>query len=101
MSSYYDVLLVVQSESHPDKHYEIRKSHRDGKVYCSCPAWVFKARKGDGICKHIRAYMDNHREQQVVVMTQAEFNEFRRAMPQLAVKKVRSTEVKRNYGEAL
>ena len=76
MNHPYEVLEVVKSESNPDKEYEIRKSHQDGKTYCTCPGWIFKARKGDGICKHIRAYMDKGFK--VVVMKLEEFLEVRR-----------------------
>jgi len=53
----YDVLDTVESSSSPGTFYEIRTSHRDGKTYCTCPGWIHKARKSDGICKHIAAYM--------------------------------------------
>ena len=57
MSPYFDILEVVESASRPGKTYEIRKSKQDGKTYCTCPAWIFQARKGNGICKHIAAYI--------------------------------------------
>ena len=50
------VLADMPSESNPAKSYEIRTSKRDGKTYCVCPAWIHKARKGDGICKHIATF---------------------------------------------
>jgi len=50
------VLADMPSESNPAKSYELRTSKRDGKTYCVCPAWIHKARKGDGICKHIAAF---------------------------------------------
>ena len=95
----YEVLIVVKSESNPDKTYEIRKSHQDGKTYCTCPGWIFKARKGDGICKHIKAYQASNPTTKVVIMTHEDFENFRRALPTLAIKKVRDTDVKRVYGE--
>ena len=96
----YEVLETVESESHRGTFYEIRKSHQDGKTYCTCPAWVFKARKGDGVCKHIAAYRSRHTEENVVVMTHADYQEFRRAMPKLAVRRMKSVEVKRSVGDA-
>lgn len=33
--------------------YEIRESQKDGKVYCTCPAWRFGHGKD---CKHLIAY---------------------------------------------
>ena len=54
----YDVLDRVESSSTPGEFYEIRTSHRDGKTYCTCKGWIFKARKGDGVCKHIRKYLN-------------------------------------------
>jgi hypothetical protein len=101
MAHPYKVLIVVRSESNPDKTYEIRTSHQDGKTYCTCPGWIFKARKGDGICKHIAAYRRSNPENQVVIMTSDDFENFRRAIPQLAIKRVKNTDVKRTYGEGL
>ena len=72
----YDVLETVESSSRPGEFYEIRKSHRDGKTYCTCKGWIFKARKGDGICKHIADYI--RRGAQVIVYKYEEFMELRR-----------------------
>jgi hypothetical protein len=74
-------LDTVESSSHPGKFYEIRKSHQDGKTYCTCPGWIFKARKGDGVCKHIAAYMK--KGYKVVVYKLEEFLEVKRARPVL------------------
>lgn len=52
----YYVLADMPSESNPAKSYELRTSKRDGKTYCVCPAWIHKARKSDGICKHIASF---------------------------------------------
>jgi len=94
----YTVLLVVKSESRPDVTYEIRESHQDGKTYCTCPSWIFKARKGDGICKHIAAYKLSNPATKVVVMSHTDYENFKRALPTLAIKRVKSTEVRRQYG---
>jgi hypothetical protein len=72
----YEVLEVVRSKSNPDKTYEIRKSHQDGKTYCTCPGWIFKARKTEGgMCKHLLAYVGHATKKgvKVVVMTAKEF----------------------------
>ena len=69
----YEVLKQVESSSRPGKFYEIRKSHQDGKTYCTCPGWIFKARKGDGICKHIHEYMQEDNHVEVVVYKLEEF----------------------------
>lgn len=95
----YTVLIVVKSDSRPDVTYEIRQSHQDGKTYCTCPGWIFKARKGDGLCKHIKAYMANNAATPIIVMTHIDYENFKRALPQLAIKKVRNADVKRAYGE--
>lgn len=98
----YEVLKVVESDSRPGEFYEIRRSHQDGKTYCTCKGWIFKARKGDGVCKHIAAYQAEHHEEKIVVMTHSDYESFRRAIPQTAVKRMRNSgEVKRSYGEAL
>ena len=89
----YEVLEVVQSESNPNKTYEIRKSHRDGKTYCTCPGWIFKARKGDGKCKHIIAYIKEGFN--VVVMSIEDFLEIKRAKPMLGDTTVGDVDVKR------
>jgi predicted nucleic acid-binding Zn finger protein len=51
-------VLQTFHASKGDNIWEVRKSHQDGKVYCTCPGWIFQARKKDGICKHIQAYLD-------------------------------------------
>lgn len=98
MSQHHDVLDTVESSSRPGKFYEIRKSHQDGKTYCTCPAWIFKARKGDGICKHIKAYKERHTETPILVMTHTDYENFRRTLPNLKAKKMRSSGVRRQYG---
>ena len=52
-----EVLESYPSSKDPDFMWEVRRSHYDGKVYCTCPGWIFQARKKDGICKHIRMYL--------------------------------------------
>lgn len=96
MSHPYEVLKRVESSSSPGKFYEIRKSHQDGKTYCSCPSWIFQARKGDGICKHIAAYMKEGFD--VVVMNITEFLEVKRARLVLMPEKrmTKNIDVKRN-----
>lgn len=75
----YEILDRVESSSSPGKFYEIRMSKQDGKCYCLCKAWIFKARKGDGKCKHILAYISRGFE--VTVMSIVDFLEIKRARP--------------------
>ena len=53
------IITTVRSESNPSKTYEIRKSNRDGTVYCTCPAWKFqKVSAGQPrMCKHLRGFL--------------------------------------------
>jgi hypothetical protein len=67
------VLAVVPSSSRPDKSYEIRTSKNDGKTYCTCPGWIFKARKGDGLCKHLLAQKKAKPAEELVVYKWEEF----------------------------
>lgn len=46
---YRDGHLFIGSE-YPPKH-EVRIS-KHGTLYCKCPDYAFRARKGDGLCKH-------------------------------------------------
>lgn len=71
-----DILETVPSSTTPGKEYHIIRG-KDGKIYCDCPGWIFKARKGDGKCKHIIAYMK--KGFQVVVMDIEEFLSVKRA----------------------
>jgi hypothetical protein len=50
------ILRTVPSKSNPNISYEIRTSKQDGKTYCTCPGWIHKARKSDGLCKHILSF---------------------------------------------
>jgi hypothetical protein len=95
MSHPYVVLKIVQSKSNPDKTYEIRESHQDGKTYCTCPGWIFKARKGDGICKHIAEYKAHNPNLKVVVMELADFLTIKRASLDLGGGKVGKMSVHR------
>lgn len=93
----YEVLHVAPSKSTPGVTYEIRKSHQNGKTYCTCPAWVFKARKGNGICKHIAEYMKTGHV--VVLMTMEDYLMAKR--PKLVLYDIngnidRPIEIKRN-----
>lgn len=97
----YEVLDKVESHSKPGKFYEIRKSHQDGKVYCTCPAWIFQARKGDGVCKHIAEWRRKNADKTIVVMTHSDYVEFKRALPTEALKRMKNTGVKRTLGEGL
>lgn len=47
---YRDGHLFVGSE-YPPK-WEVRRALGSEQVYCHCPNWIFKARKGHGECKH-------------------------------------------------
>lgn len=42
--------------------YEIRQSMKDGKFYCTCPAWRFGHGKD---CKHLTTYMAKTTQQPV------------------------------------
>lgn len=72
-----EVLERVESSSRAGVFYEIRKSHYDGKTYCTCPAWIFKARKGNGICKHLAVYLEalksSGKEAKIEIYTADEF----------------------------
>lgn len=48
----YELLAQVPSQSEPDKSYEIRRSKKDGEVYCTCPAWTKNISRP---CKHLKA----------------------------------------------
>jgi predicted nucleic acid-binding Zn finger protein len=75
----YWVLAEVPSDS-SDQVYEIRTSKNDEKTYCTCKGWIFKARKGDGICKHIRRFKQEQPEQEVVVYKLDEFLAVKRTL---------------------
>jgi len=64
----YWVLAEMESSSSPGKVYEVRTSKNDSKTYCNCPGWIFKARKGDGICKHIAKYQKEKPVEEVIVI---------------------------------
>ena len=71
-----NILETVASESTPGKEYHIIQG-KDGKVYCDCPSWIFKARKSNGLCKHLVAYVA--RGNQVVVYGIEEFMTLKRS----------------------
>jgi hypothetical protein len=77
----YWVLARVPSSS-SDEVYELRTSKNDAKTYCTCKGWVFKARKGDGVCKHIAAFKKQKPQEQVTVYS---FDEFVRVKRTLAI----------------
>lgn len=77
----YWVLAEVPSSS-GNGTYEIRTSKNDSKTYCTCKGWIFKARKGDGICKHIAQYKRAKPAEAVVVYS---FDEFVRVKRSLAI----------------
>ena len=99
----YTVLAVVQSKSNPDKTYEIRLSNQDGTTYCTCMSCIMSFHKNDGKadCKHLREYIKNNPNTKVIVMDQKCYEEFKRAVPILAVKRIKDTDVKRVHGENL
>jgi len=45
------LLRTIGSFTRPDVQYEIRLG-RDGRIYCTCPAWRFRRGKA---CKHLIA----------------------------------------------
>jgi hypothetical protein len=69
----YWVLAEEESSSSPGTFHEVRTSKRDGKTYCTCKGWVFGARKGNGICKHIRAFKMRAPAEPLVIMNFEEF----------------------------
>lgn len=49
--------VSVRFKSSSGSEYSLTVSGRDGKVYCSCPAWKFSGRNGGGkSCKHIQTF---------------------------------------------
>jgi len=49
------ILATIPSKSNPNKSYQVRKG-ADGVIYCTCPAWIFSAKKtGVHDCKHLQA----------------------------------------------
>ena len=51
------VITRVQSQS-TDKSYEIRVG-KDGRVYCTCPAWKFsRGTREEKNCKHLRGLQE-------------------------------------------
>lgn len=85
---YYEVLARVKSTSNPDKTYEIRKSNRDGKTYCTCPGWIHKARKTEGgMCKHLAKYIYEQAKEGVTVVAM-KFSDFVRNKIDLSGKKL-------------
>lgn len=75
----YWVLARVPSSSSAEV-YELRTSKNDGKTYCTCKGWIFKARKGDGICKHIAGFKREQPAEQVIVYSFDEFIKVKRAI---------------------
>ena len=49
-------LTTIKSSSNPSKSYEIVRSDKDGRVYCSCPAWKF-SKVSPKTCKHLKQYI--------------------------------------------
>ena len=101
-------VLFEKKASEPNKHgvfpiWQVRKSHYDGKVYCTCPGWIFQARQHTGICKHIQAYLDslkalNPADTTVIqVYTESEYRnvlEILRETPDLTLIKDKGTMIK-------
>lgn len=49
------LLKEYPSKSSPGKKHEVRIG-ADNRIYCTCPSWKFKKGRGDGMCKHVKAY---------------------------------------------
>lgn len=82
-STNYWVLAEYGSKSNPAaKPHEVRTSKNDGKTYCTCLGWIHKARKGDGVCKHIAAFKSKEPAEAVTVYS---FDEFVRVKRTLAI----------------
>ena len=47
--------IVVWTTS--DHKWEVRRSKRDGAIYCTCPAWRFRKDK-ESTCKHVIAVLN-------------------------------------------
>jgi hypothetical protein len=99
----YWIMAEYPSKSNPSKSHAIRVSKKLGTLYCSCPACGFSFHRGDGTadCKHLRDYLAKHPSGVIVKMNKTQYEELKRAVPTFAIKKVRSTDVKRGYGEGL
>lgn len=80
-SGNYWVLAEYGSKSNPTaKPHEVRTSKNDGKTYCTCLGWIHKARKGDGVCKHIAAFKSKEPAEAVTVYSFDEFVKVKRAL---------------------
>jgi hypothetical protein len=53
-SGNYSVLKISRSRSQPGLEYEIRRSARDGVLYCTCPRWT--TNQGKRGCSHLALY---------------------------------------------
>jgi predicted nucleic acid-binding Zn finger protein len=51
-----DDRIVVWTTS--DRKWEVRRSKKDGAIYCTCPAWRFRKSRGEDTCKHCVAVLN-------------------------------------------
>lgn len=92
-TSNYWVLAVVPSSS-GNGSYELRTSKNDGKTYCTCLGWIHKARKGDGVCKHIAAFKKQKPAEAVTVYSFDEFVKVKRTLAIITDAEVSTAETK-------
>lgn len=95
----YWVMAKYPSKSNPSKTNDIRVSKKLGSLYCSCVACCLSYHKegsnGNADCKHLRDYLAKHPGGVMVVMNVVQYEEMRRAVPELMVKKLGAVKFKR------
>ncbi|MFH1072182.1 MAG: SWIM zinc finger family protein [Nanoarchaeota archaeon] len=74
----------VESESRPGTWYFVDPV----KKTCSCPEYLFRMRKIDGICKHINAVEEQGKKKEPTVMTKKIKEDKKKAIKKTAKKQV-------------